>query len=358
MPRKKIYLDYAAATPIDKDVISEMQPFFSDKFYNPSATYLPAVDVKNHLTDARKSVANCLGSKSREIIFTAGATEANNLAISGLMTKYPRSNIVYSAIEHESVIETAKQYNHKIVNVNKDGRVNLEDLDKKIDDQTALVSIMFVNNEIGTIEPLSQVAKLIEEKKKTRKNNIPLLLHSDAAQAANYLDLHTSRLKIDMMSLSGPKIYGPKQSGCLYIKSGIVINPIIYGGGQEFNLRSGTENVAGVIGFAKALDKAQSTRNTESKRLNNLKDYFISEIQSNLKNVFINGSLKHRIPNNIHLTIPGVDSETLLLKLEQRGILAANGAACSANSGEPSYILSAIGLIDNETRSSIRISIG
>jgi cysteine desulfurase len=358
MTNNPIYLDNAAATPLDASVLDEMLPYLKGNYFNPSATYLQALHVKQDLDKARNLVANNLGARPQEIIFTAGASEANNLAIRGILEQYEDANVVISSIEHESVLEPAKQYDYREVIVKSDGRLDLDDLDKKIDDKTVLVSIMLVNNEIGTLQPINEVAKLIEKKKKTRKIDLPLLLHSDGAQAANYLDLHVSRLKVDLMSINGGKIYGPKQSGCLYVKRGLKLKPLIFGGGQEQNLRSGTESVAGIIGFASALDKAQLIKHSENKRLAELQSEFIKLIKEKLPSAQINGSIKHRLVNNLHLTFPDVDNETLLLKLEKDNILAAAGSACSASNDEPSHVLKAIGLTDKDARSSIRFSMG
>lgn len=356
---KLIYLDYAAATPLDKDVLAAMQPYFADAFYNPSATYQPAQKVHKALEEARGTVAHWLGAKSSEIIFTAGGTEANNLAIHGVMRQFSDANIVVSGIEHESVLAPAHQYDYREVAVQPDGRVNLEDLMSKIDDKTVLVSIMYANNEIGTVQPIRDVAaKLAEIRKQRGANGLPLYLHTDACQAGNYLALHVARLGVDLMTLNGGKLYGPKQSGVLYVKAGLVVQPLIVGGGQERNLRSGTENVPAAIGFAHALDRAQNNRHAEGERLQVLQKQFFAKLAEQLPAVSINGSLKYRLPNNIHITLPGFDNERLLLQLEQQGILAASGSACSASSEEPSHVLAACGLGDEDIQSSLRFSMG
>ena len=353
------YLDYAAATPIDKSVLEAMQPYFSNTFYNPSATYLSANSVLKDLEAARSKVAYWLGARPSEIIFTAGATEANNLAIHGIMRKYPEGNIVVSGIEHESVLAPAKRYDFREAKVGPDGRIDVSDLEKLIDANTVLVSVMYANNEIGTIEPLHEVLKVITAKRKERvSSSLPLFFHSDAAQAANYLDLHVSRLGVDLLSLNGGKIYGPKQSGALYVKAGITIEPLIDGGGQERGIRSGTENVAGNVGFAVALDLVQNSRHDEIKRLSELQKHFIELLSKKVPKAEINGSLKNRLPNNIHLTIAGADNERLLMELDEAGIAAAAGSACSASDEEPSHVLRAIGKSDAEARASLRFTLG
>ncbi|HUA13077.1 MAG TPA: cysteine desulfurase family protein [Candidatus Sulfotelmatobacter sp.] len=356
--QRQLYLDYAAATPLDNQVLEAMLPYLKTKYFNPSAGYLNAKKIKDDLETARSKVAGVLGAKHQEIIFTAGATEANNLAIKGIMQQYPEANVVVSAVEHESVLIPTKNFNSKIAKVDKYGRIDLSDLQKKIDDKTVLVSIMHANNEVGTVQPLSQVASIIKEKLAKRKNNLPLLLHSDCAQSANYLDLHVSRLKIDLMSLNGSKTYGPKQSGALYIKSGTKIQPQIEGGGQEFNYRSGTENVAGAVGFAEALSLASSLKEEESIRLNTLRSDLLNKLSNELPNCIINGSPKFHLPNNAHVTFPNIDNERLLMELDELGIMAAAGSACTESREEPSHVLKAMGISDKDARSSIRFTLG
>ena len=356
---KYIYLDHAAATPLSEEVIKVMEPFLRDNFFNPSATYIPALDVRRAVEEARNRVAYWLGAKPSEIIFTAGATEANNLAIKGVMEAYPDGNILVSAVEHESVLIPAANYDYKQIKVMPDGLLDINDLKKKINEKTVLVSVMQANNEIGTIEPIKEVSKIIQaERKKRGTKGLPIYLHTDSAQAANYLDLHASRLGIDLMSLNGGKIYGPKQTGVLFVKTGVNLKALVLGGGQERNLRSGTENVSGLIGLSYALDTAQAMRNEEVRRLTLLRDHFITKLQIRVPTVVINGSLKHRLPNNIHLSIAGQDNERLLMELDQKGILAAAGSACSASSEEPSHVLKAIGKNNEEARSSLRLTLG
>lgn len=355
---RTIYLDHAAATPLDSGVLASMRPFFSEKFYNPSATYLPALEVRRAVDDARAKVAYWLGVRPSEVVFTAGGTEANNLAVHGVMRQYPKANIVISAIEHDSVLRSAANYDCRQVAVGSDGRIDLEDLMHKIDKNTVLVSIGYANNEIGTVQALREVAKIIAQKRIEPDRVLPLYFHTDACQAGNYLDLHASRLGVDLMTINGGKLYGPKQSGVLYVKGGIVLEPIISGGGQERGLRSGTENVAGIVGLAKALDFAQADRHQEAGRLLALQAEFFKQAEIQLSGAVINGSRKWRLPNNVHLTFPGRDNERLLLELEQAGILAAAGSACSASDETPSHVLKAIGLTDVEAQASLRFTMG
>lgn len=354
-----IYLDYAAATPLMPDVLTVMQPYFATEFYNPSATYQAAQIVHKDLERARAKVAHWLGARPSEIIFTAGGTEANNLAIHGVLRQFPDGNVVVSAVEHESVLVPARGYECREVAVQPDGRLKLDDLERQIDDRTVLVSVMYANNEIGTIQPLREAAKLVAAKRQARgPNSRPLLLHTDACQAANYLDLHVARLGVDLLTLNGGKIYGPKQSGALYVKAGTVLQAQVLGGGQERGLRSGTENVAAAIGLATALEQAQNRRHDEVERLRLLQRQFLQLLGEQMSAAVVNGSRKHRLPNNVHLTLAGKDNERLLIQLEQAGILAAAGSACSASDEEPSHVLRAIGLSDAEARASLRFTMG
>jgi cysteine desulfurase len=356
-----IYLDNAAATPMDNRVIASMQPYFKNKFYNPSATYLGAKKVRDDLSVARAKVAKCLGSRNTEIIFTAGATEANNLAIRGVMDNYPGGNIITCAIEHESVLAPSKLYAHKIIPVSKDGIVELNKLKKAIDDKTALISVMYVNNEIGTLQPIREISRLVNDIRRNRKERailVPLLFHSDAAQATNYLDIHTSRLGVDLMTINGGKIYGPKQTGILYLKSRTPLKPLILGGGQEFGIRNGTENIAGIIGFAEAMEITELLKVDEYKRMSDLQKYLLQKLKVEIPEARINGSMKYRVPNNLHITLSGQDNERLVILLDEDKIYCATGSACSAAKGDLSHVLSAIGLKREEIMSSLRISMG
>lgn len=359
--KQTIYMDYAAATSLDPKVLAAMQPYLQQQFYNPSALYLASQAVAKDLSIARAKVANILGAKPTEIIFTAGGTEANNLAINGIAQQYPEANIITCAIEHDSVLAPARQYDHKIVTVDEQGRIHLNDLEQKIDDKTVLVSIMYANNEVGTIQPIRDVAKIVNNERAQRVksgNKLPLLLHTDACQAANYLDLHVHRLGVDLMTLNGGKIYGPKQSGVLFKAAHVQLKPQILGGGQEFGIRSGTENVAGSIGFATALDSVQSKHNEEVSRLQTIQQEFITELQKHVPGVIINGSTKYRLPNNVHITLLGQDNERLLMSLDELGIMCATGSACSASKDEASHVLEALGLSEKSARSSLRFTMG
>lgn len=358
---KPRYFDYAATTPLDPQVLEVMLPYFSEQFYNPSAQYEVARKVKTALNDARGVIAHCIGSRPSELIFTAGGTEANNLAIKGVHEAYPNAEIVVSAVEHDSVLEPARACGARIVSVTKDGSVDLTDLTEAITDKTVLVSIQYVNNEIGTIQPLKEIAQLIDTIKRARQavgNALPLYFHTDACQAANYLDIHVSRLGLDLMTLNASKIYGPKQIGVLFVKSDVKLVPQILGGGQERGQRSGTENVPAIIGFAKALKMVQDRRHDEARRVGELQHQLMQSLEDRLPQTDVTGSRKHRIVNNIHITVPGYDNETLMMQLDLGGIICAVGSACSASSEEPSHVLTALGMPHAQAQSSLRFTIG
>lgn len=356
-----IYLDYAAATPMDPKVLEAMTPYFSEKFYNPSATYSAALDVHKDLDAARATVAHILGARPSEIIFTAGGTEANNLVIRGVLEQFPEGNVIVSAIEHESVLAIAHRYNCKEAPVTPQGLVDAAAVAELVDDTTVLVSVMYANNEVGSIQPIHQIALLLTEIRKARRkagNELPLYLHTDAAQAAPYLDLHVARLGVDFMTLNAGKMYGPKQCGVLFASSQARFQPQVFGGGQERGLRSGTENVAGAIGFATALELVQGRRHEEVVRLQKLQDLFFNLLEEQIPQAVVNGSRKNRLPNNVHITIPGTDNERIIFALDDAGILCAAGSACSASNEEPSHVLQAMGVSEADAQSSLRFSMG
>jgi cysteine desulfurase len=358
---KHIYLDYAAATPMDPEVLEAMKPYFTEDFYNPSATYLAGRQARDELNGIRSRVAAVLGAKPAEIVFTAGATEANNLTIQGIMRRYPQGEILVSAIEHESVLVPAGLFGAHEIPVDERGVIILDLLSNLITDKTVLVSVMLVNNELGTTQPLKEIARILDEVRSGRLaggNKLPIYLHTDAAQAGNFLDLHASRLGIDLMSLNNGKIYGPKQSGALFIKAGVRLEPVIVGGGQEFGLRSGTENIAAAAGLAKALELAAQRRGPETKRVISLRQAFEKELQEKFPRAVINGAKNGRAPHIISVTFPGSDNERLMMELDERGIQCAVGSACSASRDEASHVLSAIGLSRDDARATLRFSLG
>jgi cysteine desulfurase len=303
-----VYLDYAAATPCDERVLVAMQPFFAEHFYNPSSMYEPARVVRQAANDARSLVAHWLGCRPEEFVFTAGGSEANNLAVHGVMRSQKGGNCIVSAIEHDAVLESAKRYDSRVASVDTAGRLRVDRLSGLIDDNTALISLMYVNNEIGTIQPINEVAQVVRAVRRDRQKRgviRPIWLHTDASQAANYLDLHVARLGVDMMTLNGGKIYGPKQSGGLYAHRSVQLDALINGGGQERSLRSGTENVAFMVGFSVALDVAQTVRHDEVHRLSQLQQYFVRGVAERVSNSQFNGSRHHQLVSISHFTFPG-----------------------------------------------------
>jgi cysteine desulfurase len=357
----QIYLDYAAATPLDSRVAAAMRPFWSDQFYNPSSPYLAAKAVRQALEEARGRVAYWLGVKPSEIIFTAGATESINLAIHGVMRTFPGAHIVAVATEHEAVLAAAKQYSHTFAPVLADGTIDLAALKKCITDDTVLVSVAVANNEIGTIQPMRELTVVIQEARRLRRlknNQMPLYVHTDASQAACYLDIHANRLGADLLTLNGGKMYGPKQSGVLFIKAGIRAEPLIVGGGQESGLRSGTENIAACVGLAAALDSAQDERKEAVAKAMMLRDELQRELAIAFTDMVINGNPKRRLPNNLHVSWPGIDGERLLMVLDEHGVMASTGSACAANKDTASHVLVACGLASNAIQGSLRLTIG
>ncbi len=357
---KMVFLDFASASPQSDESVAAMQPYLQSDFYNASAIYLAAKKVKHCLDDLRARAASVLQVRPSEIYFTAGATEANNIIVQGILKKYPGTHCVYSDIEHDSLRNIMPNVASKIVSVLADGRIDMIALKKALTDKTALIVCMYANNEIGTVQPLHDVVALAQTVRKQRMQNgntTPLYVHVDASQSFQYIQLLPNKLGIDSAVIGAGKIYGPKQSAVLYLKAGIQIEPLLYGGGQENGVRSGTENIAQIAGTVTAMQQTDIMRKSEAKRMQELQNYFLVKL-SDLDNVMVNGSLKYRIPNNIHITCGGFDNETLVMQLDELGIMAATGSACHASNDEPSAVLRAIGLSDTQARSSVRFSMG
>lgn len=356
MDNELIYLDHAAATPLDARVLAVMQPYFSDDFYNPSSPYAPAVKVRQDYEAARHSLAVSIGAKPGEIIITAGATESINLAFNGV-----DGHVVTANIEHHAVLNSAKLHNNTIVNSDERGFVSAETIKSAIRPDTQLVSVALANNELGTVQPLRDIAQVIKNERENRLMNgdkTPIYLHCDASQGVGQLDVNVARLGIDMLTLNSGKIYGPKQVGLLWAASHVRLNPLIVGGGQERGLRSGTENVAGVIGFAKALDLVNDHRKFESERLAELRDGLQKTLTDAFPNAVVSGHSKHRLAGHLHISFPGLDGERLIFILENRKVYVSTGSACAANKGTRSHVLTAIGLSPEVADGSIRITLG
>ena len=358
--KKRIYLDYAATTPVAKEVLEAMLPYFTERFGNPSSVHKKGQEAKRALLEARKKVAQLLNCQPREIIFTSGGTESDNLALRGVINaakKEGRDHLIVSKIEHPAVLKTAQSLEKEgfkvdYLSVNKEGIVNLKELEKLITEKTALVSIMYANNEIGTIEPISEISKLIKQK------NPETLFHTDAIQAFNYLDCQVKELGVDLLSLSGQKIYGPKGVGLLYQKQGIRLIPQQSGGEQENGLRAGTENLPGIIGLVKAMELVDGSRTTESKRLSVLRDQLIEGIRTQIKGTHLNGSREKRLPNNLNFCFSSIEGEALVMSLDIQGVMGSTASACSSAKLEPSHVLLALGLKPELAQGSLRLTLG
>ena len=356
---KIIYLDNASATPLDPEVLEEMKPFFSNDYGNPSALHTKGVTAKEALNDARKRIAKVLACQVDEIIFTGSGTESNNLALAGVAraNKERGNHIIISSIEHESIIKTASALEKEgfmvtTLQVNEDGFVNTDELLRAINDKTILVSIMYANNEIGTILPIKEIGKAINDAHPS------VFFHVDACQAGGQLSLSVKQMNVDLFSMNGSKMYGPKGVGLLYKNKRVPIESILHGGNQEKGYRSGTENVASLIGLAKALEIAESKRKAETKRLESLRDYVISHIDEKVYGALLSGHPKKRLANNIHFTIDNVDGETLVMYLDGKGIAAATGSACTTKSVEASHVIRAIGKSEAIAKTAIRFTLG
>jgi cysteine desulfurase len=352
------YLDHAAATPLDPRVFAAMRPHLETDYANPSSLYRAARVTRQALEQARATIANILGAKVTEIIFTSGATESDNLAIQGVLRAHPGAGWVATAIEHDAVLRIPGA---TVVPVSSAGLVDPAALAAAVTDATVLISVMMANNEIGTIQPIADIAKVvarIRADRDLRGIGLPLYLHTDATQAAGYLDLHVDRLRVDLLTLNAAKLYGPKGTGLLYVRQGTVLEPLIYGGGQERGRRSGTENVAGAVGLATALELVHADREAEARRLTALRDDALARLRAALPDLILNGHPTKRLPNNLNLTLPGAEGEGLVLYLDNAGIMASTGSACTTGSLDPSHVLLAIGRTADEANSSLRLTFG
>jgi cysteine desulfurase len=367
---KKIYLDYAATTPVDKEVLDEMMPYFSQKFGNPSSIHQFGQEAEEAIDKARKQIAGFLGCSPSEIIFTSGATESNNWTVKGIINEAEsrklkvKSHVIISSIEHHCILNSCKEAEREgsevtYLKVNKEGLVDLEDIKKAIKENTILISIMYANNEVGTIEPIAKIGELLKKINLEReKNKLPkIYFHTDAVQAINYLDCNVDNLGVDLLSLSGHKIYGPKGVGILYIRQGTKIEKIQQGGEQENNLRAGTHNVPGIVGLGRAVSLISENRN-KTKEVKKLRDYLMNEVLKNISDSQLNGSKEFRLPHNANISFKGVEGESLLMMLDQEGIAVSTGSACSSASLKPSHVLMAMGVSPELSHSSIRFTLG
>ena len=381
---KRIYLDHAATTPVDPRVKKAMESFWSGNFGNPSSLYKEGRDAKRAMNTARTDIAKIIGAKNDEIIFTSGGTESNNLAIlgatfrkglsfvapqrtvlcelnsqagsdAGSKSKRFNPHIITTKIEHHSVLNPIKFLEKQGVDVTwldvgKEGVVDPKEVEKALKPNTILVSIMYANNEIGTIQPIREIGKILRKHK--------AIFHTDACQAAGYLDLNIEKLGVDLMTVNGSKMYGPKGVGFLYIKRNTKLAPIMYGGEQEKGLWPGTENVPAIIGLAEAFKIAQKEKNKEVKRLTNLRDYFIKRITKEIPKTFLNGHAQNRLPNNVNVSVLGTEGEAVVLYLDERGISCSTGSACSSASLEPSHVIMALKKPHEYGHGSLRFTLG
>lgn len=351
------YFDNAATTRTDNQVIKEMLPFFSEEYGNPSSVYKLGRTVRKAVEEAREKIAKEINASPYEIYFTAGGSESDNLAIKGIAhaNKDKGNHIITSKIEHHAVLETCKELENEgfevtYIGVDKEGIIDLTELKSAIKDTTVLITVMFANNEVGTIQPIAEIGQIAKE------HNI--IFHTDAVQAVGSIKIDVKEQQIDSLSMSGHKFYGPKGIGALYVKKGIQFDKLINGGHQEKNKRAGTENVPGIVGIGKAIELAYANLEGNNKRIKSLRDYYLEEVKKSIPNIKINGDMANRLPGNINISFRGVEGDALLFNLDLNGIYASTGSACTSGSLEPSHVLTAMGLKEEDTGSALRITIG
>ena len=353
---RRIYLDHAATTPVDPRVLEAMLPFFAENFGNPSSLYLRGRMALEAIERSRATVAELMGARPREILFTSGGSESDNLAIRGMAMGAQKRHIITSAVEHHAMLHTCAQLTQffdcdvTYIGVDAFGQVDPADVARAIRPDTGLISIMYANNEVGTIQPIAEIGKLARSK--------GIRFHTDAVQAAGALRIDVSELSVDLMSLSGHKFYGPKGIGVLYVRDGIELRAVQTGGGQERGRRAGTEFTAGILGIARALEIAQSEHAAQSQAQAALRDRLLHAIPERIDGARVSGHPDRRLPNNASFTLEGLDGETVILGLDRAGIEASTGSACTSGSTEPSHVLKAMGMPDDIARGSLRLTLG
>lgn len=366
---KKVYFDYAATTPLDGTVLKKMMPYLENKYGNPSSIHKFGQETSEAINEAREKIAKFLNCKPTEIIFTGSASESDNLAIRGVIKAIRRKkqageriHVITTKIEHKAVLEVFRELEKEGVKVvylpvGPDGLINLDDLRAEITPETDLISVMYANNEVGSIQAIKKIGKLIADINKIEEH--PIYFHTDAVQAANWIDLDVNSLGVHLLTLSGHKIYGPKGVGALYIKEGTPIMPIILGGSHEWNLRAGTENVAGIVGMGVAVSQIKHTKANTMAMLK-LKERLIKGVLSNVQGSKINGPRKpeDQLPSIVNFSFLGVEGESLVIALDEAGFAVSTGSACTSAALMPSHVLIAMGLIDLDAHSSLRISLG
>ena len=358
-----IYMDHAGTTPLDPRVLEAMIPYFSQQFGNPSSVHSIGQEARHALNDAREKVASVLGCRLSEVVFTSGGTESDNTAIKGAATalRETGNHIITSSVEHHAVLHACQYletqgFEVTYLPVDKYGMVNPEACAQAITSRTILVSIMYANNEIGTIQPVAEIARLTKEMAQRMERTV--VVHTDAVQAAGLLDLGVKRLGVDMLSLSGHKFYGPKGSGVLFVRRGTPFLPQQLGGGQERERRSGTENIPGMVGMATALEIAEAEREATVQHCQRLRDAIIQRVQKEIPGAHLNGHPSERLANNVNFSLGGVEGEPVLLGLDMAGIAASSGSACSSGSLEPSHVLLALGQSADLARGGLRLTLG
>ncbi len=354
---KSFYFDNAATTRVRDEIVKKMIPYYCIEYGNPSSIYTLGRSSKRAIEKAREQIANLIRAQSKEIYFTSGGSESDNTALNGIanLKKKNGKHIITSRIEHPAILETCKKleedgYKISYLNVDENGLINLGDLANIINDETILISIMFANNEIGTIQQIEKIAQIAHSK--------DIIFHTDAVQAVGNIKIDVKKMGIDMLSLSSHKIYGPKGVGALYVKNGIDFERFINGGHQEKNKRAGTENVAGIVGFGEAGEIISRNLDKHIAHLRELRDYYLEEVSSKIKNIKINGSLENRLPGNANISFEGINGGDLLLELDNKGICASSASACSSSSSLPSHVLTAIGVEKRFINGALRTTFG
>ena len=350
-----IYLDNAASTQIHSDVLDSMLPFLKEQYGNPSSIHRYGRLSRKAIHKARKQIASLINADPAEILITSGGTESNNTVLIGISSQFPDSQIITSSIEHDAILEPCKKlisngFQVNYLSVDKSGIINTMDLKNIISKKTSLVSIMFGNNEVGTIQPISEIVKICHENK--------VVFHTDAVQAVGKVAIDVKELGVDLLSISSHKLHGPKGVGALYIKDGVKIDPVILGGGQEFRLRSGTENVASIVGFGQACEIAQNNLIENSSLIKKLQTLLVKRVLDEIPEVTFNGHSEYRLSNNAHFTFLGVSGEDLIIKLDEYGVAASTGSACSVNTQKASHVLKSMGFSLEQITGSLRLTVG
>ena len=360
---KLVYMDHAATTPMREEVLQRMIPFMKENYGNPSSIYTLAQQARNAVDESRRTIAKLIGCRSSEITFTSGGTESDNAAIKGaaFAMRHLGNHIITTSIEHHAVLHTCMQmeqfgFEVTYLPVDSEGKVNISDVENAITDKTILVSIMAANNEIGTVQPIAEITNKVKDSANSMGTSI--LVHTDAVQAMGQIPVNVKDWPVDMLSMSAHKFYGPRGVGALYIKRGTPFEPLLMGGGQERQRRSGTENVAGIVGMATALKLSVDEIEENKSKLQNLRNKIVKTLSSEIKGVVFNGHDVDRLPNNVSVSVEGVEGEPILLGLDLKGICASSGSACSSASLEPSHVLLALGRSAEQAQGTLRITLG